>query len=315
MLMLFFSIEPVNATLPLSHVRISVVDFREPQISKVFQIEMEYAIREEFRTEAAKPQVNFIQITLPSAKLESALKQIIADQPRVVYLTSFEIAKLFRTLNTDIPVIFSGATDPRTVGLIKSFERPGNNMTGFISYTDNFEAKRRLILEGSPYVKLIAMIVEKGKYSEAQFGIWNQEARKNSLKIVPMEFSLEATDREIESAIRRSNADAFDLPASPFLRRRHKIIISAVNKTQKPAMYPYHGYVKLGGLMSYSHIEPDFAKVSAKYLRQALSLKNTGDIPIQLPNKFVFTINLDSASKLKTPLRKAFVKRADQFAP
>jgi putative tryptophan/tyrosine transport system substrate-binding protein len=295
--------------------RIAIIDFREPQLSDLFRKQIQKAFEEEFEQSKYSISVDYHQITLPSLNLDGLLQEIVNKKPDAIYSTTIDCAKNLRALNADIPIIFSGAIDPKAAGLISSFERPGQNMTGFISFSETFETRRRLIVESSPNVQRIGVICEPSQFSLKTFERWSDDAKSINLKIVPIEFSLEATDENIQLSIARAQVDAFDLPASTLLRRKHKTIINAINATQKPSIYPYESYVKAGGLMSYSHVEPDFAKVAARYIRMAADTTNVGEISVQLPSVFRFSINLDTAKGLRNPIAKSFVKRADLFFP
>jgi NAD(P)-dependent dehydrogenase (short-subunit alcohol dehydrogenase family) len=51
-------------------------------------------------------------------------------------------ASAAKTATSSIPIVFSSATDPVTLGLVSSLNRPGGNITGVYVTTNSLEAKR-----------------------------------------------------------------------------------------------------------------------------------------------------------------------------
>ena len=302
-------------TVKPSKSRIAVIDFREPSLSELFRSQLEKALEAEFLGSTRSFSLIYLQVTLPVPDLDVVVKRIVEQKPDIIYATTVNSAKSIRDLSLDIPIVFSTALDPKAFGLIENFQRPGKKMTGFISYSETFESRRQLIVESTPSVRSIGIVFELGRFEAKNYERWLSESRMQNVEIVPIEMPLNISDAELAKTIVTSKVDAFLLPASTLLRRRYKKLIEAINSTRKPSMYAHEDYVKAGGLMSYSHIEPDFAKEAARYLRQAIDSSDVGAIPVLLPTAFTFAINLDTIKTLRSPLTKAFIKRADVFFP
>ena len=55
----------------------------------------------------------------------------------VIVAVSFPAAYAAKQATSTIPIVFSGAGDPVATGLIASFSRPGGNMTGVRSVSED----------------------------------------------------------------------------------------------------------------------------------------------------------------------------------
>jgi putative tryptophan/tyrosine transport system substrate-binding protein len=69
-------------------------------------------------------------------------------------------ARAAKAATTTIPVVFSSGSDPVDIGLVKSLNRPGTNMTGVSILNNELELKRlELLVEVVPQATTIAFLV------------------------------------------------------------------------------------------------------------------------------------------------------------
>ncbi len=66
-------------------------------------------------------------------------------------------------VTTTVPVVFMIAADPVTLGLVKSLEKPGGNITGLYEELPDFQSKRMALLkEMVPQAKTIGIPSREG---------------------------------------------------------------------------------------------------------------------------------------------------------
>jgi putative ABC transport system substrate-binding protein len=65
-----------------------------------------------------------------------------------------------------------------------------------------------------------------------------------------------------------------------------------------PAVYFTAPFVRAGGLVSYGTDHPDLQRRAASYVDRILKGEKPADLPVQLPTKFEFAINLNTAKTL-----------------
>jgi putative ABC transport system substrate-binding protein len=77
-------------------------------------------------------------------------------------------------------------------------------------------------------------------------------------------------------------------------------------------VYQLSENVRAGGLMSYGASQPDLFRRAAGYVHKILQGTKPADLPVGLPTKFDFAVNLKTAKLLGLDLTPTFVARADE---
>ena len=101
------------------------------------------------------------------------------------------------------------------------------------------------------------------------------------------------------------------MPFSYFLTERRRIAALAL-KHRLPSMAMGSEFVQLGGLMSYGASVSDMHYRAAAFVDQILKGANPGDLPVQVPIKFEFAINLKTAKALGLTIPATLLARADE---
>jgi putative tryptophan/tyrosine transport system substrate-binding protein len=84
--------------------------------------------------------------TLDSRVLRAAAPFVVSGTPDLIVVISTEAAQIFKEATDTIPVLFAFVADPIASGLVKSFARPGSNLTGFTNLPQSSRAGRWLSL-------------------------------------------------------------------------------------------------------------------------------------------------------------------------
>ena len=98
----------------------------------------------------------------------SIMSQIIADfiaekvDVMIGVATPVAMAMQAMTEDNQIPVVFAAVSDPLSVGLVESLEKPGANVTGTSDFLDT-NAVLNLIFAQNPEAKQIALLYDVGQ--------------------------------------------------------------------------------------------------------------------------------------------------------
>jgi putative ABC transport system substrate-binding protein len=218
-----------------------------------------------------------------------------------VIVTSLSAAlPTLRQAITTIPIVMVYSTDPVGSGLVASLVRPGGNMTGLTSSSDDSSPKQlELLMAVVPNISRIALLGNPNSTTYVPVRKGAQDAAaKAGVSLVPIEAR---TREEIENAIaalakERISAAVFASDAVIF-QQQHRIAELAL-ANRLATMFSQREYVAAGGLMSYGENLADFWRRAAPYVDKIFKGAKPGDLPIEQPTKFNLVINRKTADAL-----------------
>src|SRR5262249_4191858 len=124
-----------------------------------------------------------------------------------------------------------------------------------------------------------------------------------------------SSDREIETAFTplvQRGAVALHAGIGAFLTSQRERIVALAARHRIPAIYTYRDYVAAGGLMSYGPNITDAYRQARIYAGRILKGERPGDLPVILPTKFEFVINLKTARTLGLTIPSGVLAIADE---
>ena len=213
-----------------------------------------------------------------------------------------------------IPVVFVIGSDPVKAGLVASFSRPGGNVTGFTLWTIEMESKRLALLrELVPRVPLIGVLVNP------RFPPAEQELRdlEPAAKAVNQKLLVARAndDAELDAALAsfvEQRVGALLVTAAPFFDTRLERIVGFAAQKRLPAIYQFREYAVAGGLISYGPDAAESYKNGGTYVGRILKGEKPADMPVVLPTKFDFLINLKTAKALGLTVPPALLAQASE---
>jgi putative tryptophan/tyrosine transport system substrate-binding protein len=219
-----------------------------------------------------------------------------------------------KAATTTVPVVFVSGGDPVRLGLVASLNRPGGNVTGISFITMELGAKRLgLLRELLPGAARIAVLVDpKWPLTEPFVSELRAAALAVGQQLIVLDVS---SDREIETAFTtlvQRGADALLGGLGSFLASRREQIVALAARHKIPAIHVLRDYVAVGGLMSYAPSTIDAYRQAGIYAGRILKGEKPGDLPVLLPTKFEFVINLKTAKALGLEIPDKLLALADE---
>jgi len=222
-------------------------------------------------------------------------------------------AKAAQVATTRIPIVFMGGSDPVEAGLVKSFARPGGNITGIADLELELVPKRMEIFrELIPGLKRVLLVYDATNAAAVStLPVHRDAAHRLGLKLVERPVRTEDEARSVISAIRKSEVDGIFSPRSLSLNIPG-LILDIAPKRAIPTMFHDAIFVEQAGLASYSANLYELGRQAARLVDKILKGAKPGDVPVEQPTKFELVINLKAAKALGITIPRSILARADR---
>jgi putative tryptophan/tyrosine transport system substrate-binding protein len=248
-------------------------------------------------------------------RLPTLAAELVNDHVAVIAATGGAASGLAaRRVTTAIPIVFISGDDPITAGLVSSLNRPGGNVTGIGVLSNQLGAKRlELLHQLVPSAPAIAFLLNP-TYSSSQAQLDDAAGAARSLGI-ELQLLKASSPGEIDTAFANlvdGPAKALLVGVDPFFTSRREQIIALVARHAIPAIYYYREFAAAGGLMSYAPSLVDGYRLTGVYCGRILKGEKLGDIPVVLPTKFEFVINLKTTKALGLTFPPGLLAIADE---
>jgi putative tryptophan/tyrosine transport system substrate-binding protein len=247
------------------------------------------------------------------AELPEAARALVRHGVDIVIASSggTNAAKAAQMATTRIPIVFMAGSDPIGAGLVKSFARPGGNITG-IAEVDLVPKRMEIFRELVPGLKRVSLVYDAtDPDTVSRLEVYRTAAHRLGLTLVERPVRTEDEARMAISAVRKGEIDGFLSPRTTVLNIPG-LILEIAPKRAIPAMFHDAIFVEQGGLASYSSNLYELGRQAARLVDKILKGAKPGDVPVEQPTKFELVINLKTAKALGLTIPPSLLQRADQ---
>jgi putative tryptophan/tyrosine transport system substrate-binding protein len=250
-------------------------------------------------------------------RLPALAAELVALRVDVIVAPNTPQALAAKQATRTIPIVFASVADPVGSGLVSSHARPGGNVTGLASLTQELVSKcLEQLKQAVPGVNRVAVLWHPGTRGERteQDMLKEAEAAARALGVRLQFFEArgpEDFDRAF-SGMTKARADALTVLSSTMFYQQRRRLVDLAAKTRLPAVYPWREAVDAGGLMSYGASIADLFRRAATYVDRILKGAKPGDLPVEQPTKFELAINLKTAKDLDLTIPQSVLARADE---
>ena len=242
-------------------------------------------------------------------------QELIALQPDVIFSQNTPTTATLHQQTKTVPIVFVLVSDPIGGGFVTSFSRPGGNVTGFLAMEATVAGKwLGLLKEIAPHVTRAIFLFNPT--TAPYFGLY-----LDPLKAAAPSYGMEvvvapvrdASELETVIAGNASEPNGGLIAASDaFLNVYRKEVTSLAARYRLPAVYPYHYFFEVGGLMYYGPEMVDQYRRAAAYVSRILKGEKAGELPVQAPTKYVLAVNVKTAKALGLDVPAMLLGRADE---
>jgi putative ABC transport system substrate-binding protein len=222
-----------------------------------------------------------------------------------------------KTATSAIPIVFVYGGDPVKDGLVASLNRPGGNVTGMTvsaGESGGLDGKRlELLLQLVPQARKVAFLSGDRSFIFYEQFTTSMLAAGRALGVDIMIVECRS-DRDYEAALAKmveGRADAMIVGTFALPNLGKVVQLAALHKL--PTIYPFGGFARAGGLMSYEADEITISRrLGRAYVARILKGERPADLPVEQPTKFDLVINLWAAKALSLEVPPSLLALSDE---
>ena len=246
-------------------------------------------------------------------RLDALAAELKAAKVDVIVTFGYPAALAAKVSATETPTVIFAAGDPVATGLVEGLARPGGHLTGVTELSTELSAKRLEILRDAvPELRLVAML-----WNAADLGMTlRYRAAEDAARVLGVRVQTlgvrEPNDFEqafTEMMRQRPDGILMVSDALTLLNRKRVVEFAAVNRL--PTIFEGAALVREGGLMSYGPNQSAIGERVGEFIVRILRGARPADLPLELPARFEFFINLKTARALGLSVPPTLLARAD----
>jgi len=222
------------------------------------------------------------------SELATELVRLKVDM--ILLAGGFRVVRAAKNATKTIPIVMmGGGLDPVEAGLVEGLARPGGNVTGIASLSDELGGKRlELLKEAVPKLIYVAVLHDPatGPAREVK-EILPAAARVLGVTVRPWEVRRADEFEKVFAALSKEHPDGlYVITAGPLIRNNVNRTVGFTLKSRLPSIYNNKEGVDAGGLMSYGADLSNSYRRVAYYVDKILKGVKPADLPVEQPTKF-----------------------------
>ena len=251
------------------------------------------------------------------SRLPSLAAELIDSGVAIIVATSQpSIAAAWRVTKT-VPVIGRMVDDPVNNGMAQSLARPGGNVTGIYTMTEEMNPKRlSLLKEAVPQIERVGILMRQDfpSVTIATRDWQNAELAAHQLRLQLVALNVETADdiRAAFDATSTQNIGGIITFRNPTVVTYLDLIAGLSRKYRLPAVFDAGEYVEAGGLMSYGPNIDEVYRQLARFVPKLLHGTPPAELPIEQPTTFELVVNNRTADDIGLPIPVSLLVRANR---
>lgn len=245
-------------------------------------------------------------------------RQLVDMKPDLIFANTSPATKALMeaTKENKIPVVFSMVADPVGAGFIGSVKNSGNNLTGTsCAYIDIASKRLEVLKEINPSMKKVLVFYRPEDKSGAPATLKIQEAGlKIGLEVIAQPVKSVDDIKQYLANLKPGQIDAIMDPADSMVTSAIDSLVESSLRLKIPLMMLSEAEAQKGALASYGVDYFDLGKQNAPLADKILKgIAEPSQIPIEMPRKFIFVVNLATADKMGLSISPSVLAKANEI--
>ena len=248
-------------------------------------------------------------------KLDRLAEGLVRAKVQVIYAPTTWSVYAAQAATKTIPIVFSGVNDPVRVKLVQSLARPGGNITGVTSASNDLTAKRvQLMRELFPGAGRLGVVYDEdaARACGLELGDIGDAGKKLGVEVRQFPY---AAKTDLEGAFKqakRANIAALLIPTTYETRRFGAELALQSTSSRIPMVHSGSEPVEAGGLMSYGPERNWAPRRAGNYVARILKGAKPSDLPVERPTIYELVINLKTAHAMGIKIPQSVLLRANR---
>jgi putative tryptophan/tyrosine transport system substrate-binding protein len=249
------------------------------------------------------------------ARLPGLAAELVRQSPDLLFCVAGPEALACQKATDTIPIVFTQTSDPVKLGLVRGLAKPGGNITGISSLRAELTAKRlELFTQVVPLLRRVLITYDPRESEEldALASARSAATRLDGLELVERPVTNPLDIEPGLAAMKPGGRDGVLIiqPGSNLNIGGRSLEVATSNKL--PTMYPSSFWSKVGALASYGPDQYLQGRQAARLADRILSGTRPADLPVELPDRIEFIVNLKTARLLGVDIPPPVLVRVDR---
>jgi putative ABC transport system substrate-binding protein len=246
---------------------------------------------------------------------DAVMAELVGRKPDMILAANVAATVAASKATSTIPIVMLAVFDPIGIGVVKTLERPGANVTGTTTYAPQLIGERLRILKRIvPNLDKVAMVLNGNNANNAaQFDLLRSEVQNLGIAVLSLDIRKpEDVDTAFDKAF-AFGAEGLLNAVDTFINSRRFELSAGAAKYKLPFIYSDVEYVLAGGLIALGPGHYEGYRDAAKYVDRILHGANPGDLPIERPTQFIISANRTAVTKLGLSLPSDLVGQISEW--
>lgn len=246
--------------------------------------------------------------------LKSAAVELVGKKVDLIFTTGSAATLAAKSATSQIPIVFRHPLDPVAVGVVKSMDKPGGNLTGVAGLSvQQADTRLEILREIVPTLRRVVIFYDiYNSISQGHFA--TAEVAATNLGIHVIEKPVQS-DTELKKTLRdfeRSEGDALYHVSDILVQSQADFIFKTARQKKLPTMFGRSDWATKGSLAGYGPNNFEMGRQAASLVDRILKGANPGELPIERAKKYDLFINLRTAKVIGITVPQGVLSRADK---
>ena len=213
-----------------------------------------------------------------SERYADLVAEVIRLKVDVIVADGSTLALTVKKATSSIPIVVSSSTDPVGTGLINSMARPGGNVTGLSTLTEELGGKQlELLKEVIPGLNRVAILRPTGPANDLFVKETESTARALGVKIISLVFrGPEDFEELFRSATKEHTNGLIDRLGPTISLADRKRVAELAVKNRLPGISSFASWTDNGGILTYGPDRRAMYRRAATYVDKILKGRKAG---------------------------------------